>query len=361
MHTTFEEMPRFDPTNQIGAVMSRRSFLRSATAATVLASATPQVLLAETKEGIPQRLLGRTGEKVSAIGLGGFHIGKQADEVESITIIRRAIDEGITFMDNCWDYNGGTSEIRMGKALRDGYRQKVFLMTKCDGRTKEAATRQIDESLKRLQTDRIDLMQLHEVIRLEDPDRIFAAGGAIEAMLEAKQAGKIRYIGFTGHKDPMVHLRMLDIAAAHKFRFDTVQMPLNVMDAHFRSFEHQVLPLLVKDEIGVLGMKSMGDPFILQSKTVTPIECLHYAMNLPTSAVITGIDSLKILDQALEAARTFHPMSDEDVRSLLSKTATAAARGEFEPFKTTSIFDGTARNPEWLGEEPQRMQQLMPK
>src|ERR1035441_6123230 len=152
--------------------------------------------------------------------------------------------------------------LRMGKALRDGYRQNVFLMTKCDGRTKAAATRQIDESLKRLQTDRIDLMQLHEIIRLEDPDRIFAAGGAIEAMVDARQAGKIRYIGFTGHKDPFVHLRMLEVAAAHKFRFDTVQMPLNVMDAHFRSFEHQVLPRLIAEEIGVLGMKSMGDAFI---------------------------------------------------------------------------------------------------
>jgi predicted aldo/keto reductase-like oxidoreductase len=222
-------------------------------------------------------------------------------------------------------------------------------MTKIDGRTKQSAASQIDESLRRLQTDHIDLMQFHEVIRLEDPDRIFAAGGAIEAMLEAKQAGKIRYIGFTGHKDPMVHLRMLDTAAAHKFRFDTVQMPLNVMDAHFRSFEHQVLPLLVKDEIGVLGMKSMGDPFILQSKTVTPIECLHYAMNLPTSVVITGIDSMKILDQAIEAAQTFEPLSGDYVAELLGRTAEAATSGKYELFKTNNRFDGTAHNPQWLG------------
>jgi len=349
MHATIDEVPRFERTNQVEAAMSRRSFLKSATAAAVLASATPQVLLAETKEEMPQRLLGRTGEKVSAIGLGGYHIGNQADEAESITLIRTAIDQGITFMDNCWDYNGGTSEIRMGKALRDGYRQKVFLMTKCDGRTKAAATRQIDESLKRLQTDRIDLMQLHEVIRLEDPDRAFAPGGAIEALVEARQAGKIRYIGFTGHKDPFVHLRMLETAAAHQFRFDTVQMPLNVMDAHFRSFEHQVLPRLVADEIGVLGMKSMGDAFILGSKTVTPIECLHYALNLPTSVVITGIDSLKILDQALEAARTFKPLSQEAVNQLLARTATAAATGKYELFKTDNRFDGTSHNPQWLG------------
>lgn len=329
--------------------LSRRSFVKAAAGAIVLAGASSETLMAETTEAMPLRALGRTGEKVSAIGLGGYHIGKQADENESITIIRKAIDGGITFMDNCWDYNGGISEIRMGKALRDGYRQRAFLMTKIDGRTKVAAATQINESLKRLQTDHIDLMQFHEVIRLEDPDRIFAGGGAIEAMVEAQRAGKIRYIGFTGHKDPFVHLRMLDIAAAHQFRFDTVQMPLNVMDAHFRSFEHQVLPRLVADEIGVLGMKSMGDPFILRSKTATPIECLHYAMNLPTSTVITGIDSLQILDQALEAARTFKPMSEETVAALLARTVTAAASGRFELFKTESRYDGTAHNPQWLG------------
>jgi predicted aldo/keto reductase-like oxidoreductase len=349
MHSTADETNRFNPNIQIAAMASRRSFLKAAVAAAVLGSATPGRLLAEPTEGVPRRSLGRIGEKVSAIGLGGYHIGKLADEAESITIIRSAIDCGITFMDNCWDYNDGTSEIRMGKALRDGYRQKAFLMTKVDGRNKETAAKQINESLRRLQTDRIDLMQFHEVIRLEDPDRIFAPGGAIEAMMEARQAGKIRYIGFTGHKDPFVHLRMLETAAAHNFRFDTVQMPLNVMDAHFRSFEHQVLPRLIADEIGVLGMKSMGDPFILESKTVTPIECLHYAMNLPTSTVITGIDSLKILDQALEAARTFTPMSKEAVASLLARTAAAAATGRYELFKTSSHYDGTAHNPQWLG------------
>src|SRR5258706_8043585 len=188
------------------------------------------------------RRLGRTGEWVSLVGLGGFHMGKQADENDSIHLVRSAIDRGITFLDNCWDYNNGQSEIRMGKALRDGYREKAFLMTKIDGRSKEEASRQIDECLKRLQTDHIDLLQHHEIIRLDDPDRIFAEGGAHEAVLEAKKAGKIRYIGFTGHKDPLVHLRMLEIAAGHKFHFDAAQMPLNVMDAHFRSFEHKVLP-----------------------------------------------------------------------------------------------------------------------
>ena len=303
-----------------------------------------------TREGdMLYRPLGTTGEQVSVLGLGGHHIGRQADEQESIRLIRSAIDRGMTFMDNCWDYHEGVSEIRMGKALRDGYREKAFVMTKIDGRTKQEAAKQIEDSLKRLQTDHIDLMQHHEIIRMEDPDRIFAEGGAQEAMVEAKKAGKIRYIGFTGHKDPVVHLRMLVVAAKHRFRFDTVQMPLNVMDAHFRSFEHHVLPVIVKDRIGVLGMKSMADKHILKTGTVTPIECLHYAMTLPTSVVITGIDSIKILDQALEAVRTFEPMTASQITALLNRTAVAAADGRYEPFKTTEQFDGTARNPQWLG------------
>ncbi|MBD0303545.1 MAG: aldo/keto reductase [Tolypothrix sp. T3-bin4] len=295
------------------------------------------------------RTLGRTKEKVSVIGLGGHHIGRQKDEQESIKIIRSAIDRGINFMDNCWDYHNGGSEIRMGKALQDGYREKVFLMTKIDGRTKESAAKQIDESLKRLQTDRVDLMQFHEIIRLEDPDRIFTKGGAAEAVLEAQKAGKVRYIGFTGHKDPFVHLRMLEIAAQNNFPFDAVQLPLNVMDAHFRSFERAVLPKLVQNQIGVLGMKAMGDQIILKSNTVKPIECLHYAMNLPTSTVITGIDSMEILNQAFEATRTFKPMSQEQTAALLARTAKVAAKGEYELFKTSDRFDGTAKNPQWLG------------
>lgn len=295
------------------------------------------------------RTLGNTQEQVSAIGLGGFHIGLIEDEAESIRIIRSAIDRGITFMDNCWDYNDGVSETRMGKALQNGDRDKVFLMTKIDGRTKELAAKQIDESLKRLQSDRVDLLQFHEVIRLEDPDRIFAEDGAIAAFLEAKQAGKTRYIGFTGHKDPMVHLRMLEIAKEYGLEFDTVQMPLNVLDAHFRSFEHHVLPVLVERGIGVLGMKSMADGHILKSKAVKPIECLHYALNLPTSVVITGIDSMEILDQAIEAADTFKTMSDGEVSALLSRTTEAAAKGRYEPFKTDNIYDATASNPHWLG------------
>ncbi len=307
------------------------------------------------------RVLGSTGEKVSVIGLGGWHVGlPQLDEKTSIKIIRTAIDRGINFLDNCWDYNDGASEVRMGKALRDGYRDKVFLMTKIDGRSREEATRQLDESLRRLQTDHIDLVQHHEVIRYEDPHRIFDPEGANSVLVEARKAGKVRYIGFTGHKDPRIHRYMLEFAARQGFRFDAVQMPLNVLDAHYRSFEKEVLPELVRQQIGVLGMKSMASGIALRAKVVTPIECLHYALNLPTSVVITGIDSLAILDQAFEAVRTFHTMIAAEVKALLAKTAAAAASGEYEPFKTSSIFDGTANNPEWLGEEPGRIRDLMP-
>lgn len=308
------------------------------------------------------RVLGRTGERVSAIGVGGWHLGlKYVDEPLSIRIVRTAIDRGINFMDNCWDYNGGASEIRMGKALRDGYRERAFVMTKIDGRSKREASRQLEESLRRLQIDCIDLVQHHEILRYEDPHRIFDEEGANAALVEARQAGKLRYIGFTGHKDPHIHLYMLEVAADQGFVFDAVQMPLNVMDAHYRSFAKLVVPELVKRNIAILGMKSMANGILLRSKAVTPIECLHYALNLPTSVVITGIDNMEVLDQAFEAVRTFRPLSDEQVRSLLAKTKKAASRGEFEPFKTSSIFDGTAEHPEWLGEEPERLQQLMPK
>ena len=299
--------------------------------------------------GMIYREFGKTNEKVSAIGLGGHHIGRPKDPNEGIRIIRSAIDRGITFMDNCWDYHDGESERRMGTALRDGYRQKAFLMTKFDGRTRAATAQQIDDSLQRLQTDHIDLMQYHENIRLEDPDRFFAPDGPLEALLEAKKAGKIRYIGFTGHKDPYVHLRMLELAGAHNFHFDACQMPLNVMDAHFRSFSQQVVPLLVEQRIAVLGMKSMADGNILKAGVVTPMECLHYALSLPTTVVITGCESMQILDQALEAARTWKPMGSEEIAALLAKTRQTAMTGKFEPFKTTSMFDGTAQNPQWMG------------
>ena len=307
------------------------------------------------------RTLGSTGERVSAIGLGGWHLGlKHVDKKLATNIVHAAIDRGINFLDNSWDYNDGESEIRMGKALQDGYRDKVFLMTKIDGRSKKEAAKQLDESLKRLKTDRIDLVQHHEVIRFDDPHRIFDEEGAQAAFVEAKQAGKLRYIGFTGHKDPQIHLHMLEVAGQHGFKFDAVQMPLNVMDAHYRSFARLVVPELVKQGVGVLGMKSLGNGIILKSGAVTAIECLHYALNLPTSVVITGIDSMEILDQAFEAARTFRPMGEAEIDALMAKTSGAGSRGEFELFKTTSIFDSTASNPKWLGDEPERLTSLMP-
>lgn len=301
------------------------------------------------KSGIPYRTLGRTNEKISIIGLGGAHIGIQDDENDSIQIIRTAIDNGINFMDNAWCYNDGLSEIRMGKALRDGYRSKVLLMTKIHGRTKKAATEQLDESLRRLQTDTIDLLQFHEVIHNSDPDRIFGPDGAMKAALEAKKAGKIRYIGFTGHKSPDIHLKMLKMALDNGFIFDAVQMPLNVMDAHYESFENKVLPVLLENDIGILGMKPLCDGRILNKGIVEAVECFHYAMSLPTSVVITGCDSLPILQQALEAARSFSPMSEEQRLALLARTAKTAERGDYEPWKIGTSFDGSIRNPHMLG------------
>lgn len=328
--------------------MDRREFVKLSLT-TALVSGVSQSVFGEKTGAMQYRTLGHTGEKVSIVGLGGYHIGMQNDVSESVRIIRTALDNGINFLDNCWDYNDGQSEIRMGDALQNGYRAKAFLMTKIDGRDKNTAAQQIDQSLKRLRTGHIDLLQFHEVIRLSDPEKIFGPGGGMEAALAAKKAGKIRYIGFTGHKNPEVHLKMLHTAFAHHFTFDAVQMPLNVMDAHFESFQKKVLPVLVEHHIGVLGMKSMGDTNILASKTVTPVECLHYAMNLPTSVVITGCDSMPILQQALNAARDFRPLSEQQVNAILAKTAKAAQNGRFEPYKVTHDFDGTYQNPQWLG------------
>jgi aryl-alcohol dehydrogenase-like predicted oxidoreductase len=323
--------------------MNRREVL-GAIASAPLAMAAP----ATNSDGMIYRTFGQTGIKVSAIGLGGSHIGNP-EEKDGIRIVRSAIDRGITFMDNCWDYHDGKSEVVMGKALRDGYRQKVFLMTKFDGRTKAATAQQIDESLKRLQTDHIDLMQFHENIRLEDPDRFFAPSGPHEALLEAKKAGKIRFIGFTGHKDPSVHLRMLELAAQNHFHFDSAQMPLNLLDAHFRSFEKNVVPKLVEQKIAVLGMKPLAEGEIPRSGVASAIDCLHYALSLPTTVVINGCETMERLDQAFEAARTFKPLSGAQMAALRDKTKQVAMTGKLEKFKTSNIFDGTARNPQWMG------------
>jgi uncharacterized protein len=313
------------------------------------------------------RDLGTTGVQVSLIGLGGSHLGQpQVQEDEALRLIHEGLDRGINFLDNAWDYNEGRSEERVGKALsQSGYRDKAFVMTKIDGRTKEAATNQINDSLKRLKVDHIDLLQHHEVLRYDDPDRIFNEGGAMEAVLAAKTAGKIRFIGFTGHKDPHIHLYMLDIAQRHGFHFDTVQMPINIMDAHFRSFSQLVVPEAGRQNIAVLGMKCFGSGVFLKSSvlatgTLSPIECLHYSFNLPISVQITGINSKMLLDQAFSAVHTFRPMDQDEVAKLIEKSEVAARNGEYELFKTTSHFDTTARHPDWLGSDTPAVQQLLP-
>ncbi len=347
--------------------MERRAFLKSASAVGVAAvqgggamaqggasdgrtSKEAPVKRPENPEMI-YRELGTTGERVSAIGLGGFHLAKDPSTTaaDAIRLVRSASDAGITFFDNCWDYNDGISEVRMGQALKDGYRHKAFLMTKLDARTAEDYNKQLEQSMGRLDTDVMDLVQFHEILRFEDPDRIFAEDGAIHAAMAARKAGKIRYIGFTGHKDPLIHLRMFEVAEQHGFHFDTVQMPVNAMDAHFRSFTKQVIPVAAKAGTGVLAMKTFGDGYILRSGTIDPVEALHYGLSQPVSVVITGIEKPEILQQAIHAAKTFQPFTAEQTAAFLAKTQTAAMTGKYEPFKTSSLFDGTANNPKWLG------------
>lgn len=314
--------------------MHRREFIKTAAAAAFVTSLGQKLSFAGDTPGMQYRILGHTGEKVSLLGIGGAHIGEAyVPEELGIQIVRAGLDAGVTFLDNAWDYNQGRSELRMGKALRDGYRAKAFLMTKTDGRDAKTAMEQIDVSLQRLQTDHLDLIQLHDIHDMSEPEKIFGPGGAIEALVAAKKAGKVRYIGFTGHKNPAVHVHMLEVADKHGFLFDTVQMPLNVMDAHFMSFGQNVLPILIKKNIGVLGMKPIGARDILKSNTVTAVECLNFAMNLPVSVCITGCDSMEILNQGLNAARNFKPLAHEDVTAMLAKTEAAAAKGEFEHYK----------------------------
>jgi predicted aldo/keto reductase-like oxidoreductase len=325
------------------ADLQRREFITSLAALPVAAA-----LHAETPDGVIYRNLGSTGERVSAIGVGGYHIGVP-DEAEGIRIIRTALDRGVTFLDNSWDYHDGVSEIRMGKALQNGYRKRAFLMTKYNGRTRASAAQQIDESLRRLQTDHIDLIQFHENIRPTDPDKYFARNGAHEAVMAAKKAGKVRYVGFTGHKDPAIHLHMLDMAAKNGFHFDSCQMPLNVLDYQFKSFAHQVVPRLIAERTAVLGMKPLASGQIFGAGPITAVECLHYALNLPTSVVITGCDSMERLEQAFHAMRTFNPLNESQVEALAAKTRAAALTGRFERFKTSEDFDGTTQNPSSMG------------
>jgi aryl-alcohol dehydrogenase-like predicted oxidoreductase len=338
----------------MSSTSSRRGFLEAAlSVAALVACGRKQVSGTAQMQGaadpsMPMRQLGRTAVPVSLMGLGGYHIGIPS-ESEGIRIIHEAMDHGLTFLDNSWDYHRGESEKRMGKALRGGYREKAFLMTKIDGRTASAAATQIDDSLRWLQTDHVDLLQIHEVIRTTDPDRVFAPGGAIEALVRARDAGKTRFIGFTGHKSPAIHLKMLETARHHGFRFDTVQMPLNVMDAQSAdSFEQRVLPLLLADGIGVLGMKPMGSGILLQSGAVTAVECLRYAMSLPVSVTITGVDSIGVLHQDLHTVLGFEPMNEAEKTAVLGRAAAAARSEKFEKYKNTDIFDSTAHHPQWL-------------
>jgi aryl-alcohol dehydrogenase-like predicted oxidoreductase len=338
---------------------NRRDVLRVALGAGIVTSTAGG---ATQKDGIPYRTLGHTGVRVSCIGMGGFHLAKkEVSEADAMNLMRTGVDRGINFFDNSWDYNNGESEKRMGKAMKEGgLRDRVFLMTKNDGRTKDEFNKQLDESLRRLQTDHVDLIQFHEIIRFEDPNRIFAEGGAAEAALEAKKAGKVRFIGFTGHKDPNIHLYMLRVADAHHFQFDTVQMPVNVMDYHYRSFTHDVLPHLTKRNLGVLGMKSLGDGVILKSGVVTALECLQFSLSRPVSVQITGIDSPKILDQAIKAAQTYDKVTKEKMATVLERTKTKAMGGEWELFKTSELFDSTAKHPEWLGGASDHVKKVQP-
>jgi predicted aldo/keto reductase-like oxidoreductase len=320
---------------------SRRAFLQAGAAGLAAASVATSLRADEKNSGgIPVRQLGKTRENVSILGLGGYHstVSSLSDR-ESHRLIQRAVDEGITFLDNAWDYHDGKGEERMGAALAEGGRRdKVFLMTKVCGRTKKDALSNLEDSLRRLQTDRIDLWQFHEICYDNDPDWIFADDGAIHAGLQAVQQGKVRFLGFTGHKDPSIHLKMLQ----RPFEWSTVQMPLNVMDAHFRSFQNAVLPVLQTREIAAIGMKSLGGNGSIVAKAGIPIEdALRYVLSLPISTLVSGIDSEKVLDQNLAIARGFKPLDDSERRSIEARTAKLAGDGRYELFKSSKVFDGT--------------------
>jgi uncharacterized protein len=287
---------------------------------------------------VPRRPFGKSGDQVSIIGIGGFHLGEPKDEAEAVRIVHAAVDAGINFFDNAWEYHKGLSEERLGKALA-GRRDKAFLMTKVctHGRDKKEAMKQLEQSLRRLKTDHLDLWQVHEVVYESDPDLHFAAGGVIEALDEAKKQGKVRYVGFTGHKDPHIHLKML----SHGYAFDSVQMPLNAFDGQFRSFEEQVLPEVKKRGMAALGMKSLGGTGdMVQRGIVTAEEALRYAMSVPgVTVTISGIDSMSVFDQNLAVASGFEPMTDAERQALRTRVAPQAAVGRFELYKTTLRFD----------------------
>ncbi|MEK7686684.1 MAG: aldo/keto reductase [Verrucomicrobiota bacterium] len=319
---------------------SRREFLRASVAGLVGATLVPTLVRsaeAPSSAGtMPMRALGKTGEKVSVLGLGGFHIGVGSlSDNESVRLIQEAIDNGVTFLDNAWCYHDGRSETRVGLAL-PGRRDRVFLMTKNHGREKNVAMQHLEDSLRRFKTDRIDLWMFHECVYEQDPDRIFASGGGIEAAVLAKQQGKVRYVGFTGHKYPWIHLKML----AYEYPWDAVLMPLNILDGSFQSFEKWVLPVLLKRGIAPLAMKSRASGDILRAGIATPEECWRYVAALPVATIVSGIDSIDILKKNLDLARNLQPMTDEEKVAVLKRTRDVALSGKLERFKTSNAFDG---------------------
>ena len=315
---------------------TRRDFIKQTAYGLCAVNAVGHVLAASNQADIPTRPLGSTGVDVSILGLGGYHIGKIRDDDQSIRLIRKAIDRGVTFLDNAWEYHNGRSEELMGKALAGGYRDKAFLMTKHHGRDKKTAMEHLEDNLRRLRTDVIDLWQFHEVVYDKDPEMIFVAGGGIEAAELAKKQGKVRFIGFTGHRDPVIHLKML----AYGYPWDAVQMPMNVLDAHFKSFQKNVLPILVRRNIGVIAMKTLASGYVLRANVATPKQALGYVWSQPVSTIVSGIDSEQFLEANVRLARAFRPMGQTEQAELLGKTRDAALTGEFEPFKTPPNFDG---------------------
>jgi predicted aldo/keto reductase-like oxidoreductase len=319
---------------------TRRDFLHASAGAVAAASLASAGLADEKRNdaGIPLRPLGRTGVSVTVIAFGGYHGTVHRDEKESVRLIQRAVDEGIHFMDNCWDYHDGVAEERMGKALAEGGRRdKVFLMTKVCGRTAKEAQSNLEDSLRRLKTDRIDLWQFHEIVYDNDPDWIFADDGAIHTGLKALKEGKVRFLGFTGHKDPAIHLKML----SKPFEWASVQMALNVMDVHYRSFQQNILPELLRRGIGPIGMKSLGGNGKIVTDAHVPVaDALRYVLSLPIASLVSGMDSEKVLEQNLKIVREFKPLTDEEKRRIESTTLALAGDGRFELFKSSKAFDG---------------------
>jgi aryl-alcohol dehydrogenase-like predicted oxidoreductase len=317
---------------------TRREFLTQAAAGLAVATHAREVLASQagSAAGLPTRLLGRTGQRVSILCLGGWHIGAVKEQAEAVRIMHAAVDEGLTFFDNCWDYHDGGSEDVMGKALAGGRRQKVFLMTKNCERDYTGSMKCLDDSLRRLQTDYLDLWQFHEIIYDSDPDWVFDKGG-LKAALEARKAGKVRYIGFTGHKDPRIHLAMLE----KPFDWDSSQMPVNALDVHYRSFQKQVIPVCLKKNVGVIGMKGFGGGNGIAGKAgLTAAEAYRYALSQPVASQVVGITSMEQLRENVALARTFTPLSEAEQTALTDKVREVAGDGRFELFKSTQMFDG---------------------